>query len=143
MSSSSTLNRKRSRFLEEAEREFEAEYNRMEASGSFCLTTLTGLNFDVVELGELDNFSAYAFENFLQYLKRCVRKGTKCLEQKIPVVVPVFEIHSTAGSSFIDQYEQGVQAYLSNAWEDCVYLLERALEGYRTYYESVVNCRIE
>uniref|UniRef100_A0A182VQD1 Leprecan-like alpha-helical domain-containing protein n=1 Tax=Anopheles minimus TaxID=112268 RepID=A0A182VQD1_9DIPT len=47
------------------------------------------------------------------------------------------------GSSFIDQYEQGVQAYLSNEWEDCVYFLERALEGYRTYYESVANCRIE
>uniref|UniRef100_A0A182SWL9 Leprecan-like alpha-helical domain-containing protein n=1 Tax=Anopheles maculatus TaxID=74869 RepID=A0A182SWL9_9DIPT len=47
------------------------------------------------------------------------------------------------GSSFIDQYEQGVQAYLSNDWEDCVYFLERALEGYRTYYESVANCRME
>ncbi|XP_049277526.1 cartilage-associated protein-like [Anopheles funestus] len=47
------------------------------------------------------------------------------------------------GSSFIDQYEQGVQAYLSNEWEDCVYFLERALEGYRTYYESVANCRME
>uniref|UniRef100_A0A182PBE1 Leprecan-like alpha-helical domain-containing protein n=1 Tax=Anopheles epiroticus TaxID=199890 RepID=A0A182PBE1_9DIPT len=47
------------------------------------------------------------------------------------------------GSSFIDQYEQGVQAYLTNEWEDCVYFLERALEGYRTYYESVANCRIE
>ncbi|XP_050086921.1 cartilage-associated protein-like [Anopheles aquasalis] len=47
------------------------------------------------------------------------------------------------GSSFIDQYEQGVQAYLTNEWEDCVYWLERAIEGYRTYYESVANCRIE
>nr|XP_040228209.2 cartilage-associated protein-like [Anopheles coluzzii] len=47
------------------------------------------------------------------------------------------------GSSFIDQYEQGVQAYLTNEWEDCVYFLERALEGYRTYYESVANCRME
>ncbi|ETN59339.1 cartilage associated protein [Anopheles darlingi] len=47
------------------------------------------------------------------------------------------------GSSFIDQYEQGVQAYLTNEWEDCVYWLERAVEGYRTYYESVANCRIE
>ncbi|XP_053671715.1 cartilage-associated protein-like [Anopheles nili] len=47
------------------------------------------------------------------------------------------------GSSFLEQYEQGVQAYLSNEWEDCVYFLERALEGYRTYYESVANCRIE
>ncbi|XP_052902104.1 cartilage-associated protein-like [Anopheles moucheti] len=47
------------------------------------------------------------------------------------------------GSSFIDQYEQGVQAYLSNEWEDCVYFLERALEGYRTYHESVANCRME
>ncbi|XP_058059723.1 cartilage-associated protein-like [Anopheles bellator] len=47
------------------------------------------------------------------------------------------------GSSFIDQYEYGVQAYLTNEWEDCVYWLERALDGYRTYYESVANCRIE
>ncbi|KFB35449.1 AGAP003898-PA-like protein [Anopheles sinensis] len=47
------------------------------------------------------------------------------------------------GSSFIDQYEAGVQAYLGNEWEDCVYFLERALEGYRTYYESVANCRLE
>uniref|UniRef100_A0A182LWJ2 Uncharacterized protein n=1 Tax=Anopheles culicifacies TaxID=139723 RepID=A0A182LWJ2_9DIPT len=45
MTSRSTQFRKRRRILEEAEREFEAEYNQMEASGSFCPTRLTGLNF--------------------------------------------------------------------------------------------------
>ncbi|XP_058128660.1 uncharacterized protein LOC131292916 [Anopheles ziemanni] len=36
---------------------------------------------DVQVHGQLENFSAYDFENHLQFLKRCVRKGSKCLEQ--------------------------------------------------------------
>ncbi|XP_055601856.1 cartilage-associated protein-like isoform X2 [Uranotaenia lowii] len=46
-------------------------------------------------------------------------------------------------TSFIDLYEQGVQSYLGNEFEDCVYFLENAVEKYRAYYESTANCRIE
>lgn len=45
--------------------------------------------------------------------------------------------------SFIDLYERGVQSYLSNEFEDCVYFLEFALDKYRNYYEATANCRIE
>ncbi|XP_065077293.1 cartilage-associated protein-like [Ochlerotatus camptorhynchus] len=45
--------------------------------------------------------------------------------------------------SFIDLYERGVQSYLSNEFEDCVYFLEFALDKYKNYYEATANCRIE
>ncbi|XP_062559726.1 cartilage-associated protein-like [Armigeres subalbatus] len=45
--------------------------------------------------------------------------------------------------SFIDLYERGVQSYLSNEFDDCVYFLEFALDKYKNYYETTANCRIE
>lgn len=50
---------------------------------------------------------------------------------------------SDQATSFIDLYEKGVQSYLSNEFEDCVYFLEFALDKYRNYYETTANCRIE
>ncbi|XP_055640015.1 cartilage-associated protein-like isoform X5 [Toxorhynchites rutilus septentrionalis] len=50
--------------------------------------------------------------------------------------------HSSS-KSFIEFYDQGVQSYLSGEYDDCVYLLEMALDKYRNYYESISNCRIE
>lgn len=53
------------------------------------------------------------------------------------------EDQSSSTSSFIDFYDQGVQSYLSNEFEDCVYYLEQSLDRYRNYYEATANCRIE
>ncbi|XP_049541717.1 uncharacterized protein LOC125954985 [Anopheles darlingi] len=38
---------------------------------------------DVLNHGALDDFSAYCFENHLNFLKRCVRSGNRCLEQVV------------------------------------------------------------
>ena len=45
--------------------------------------------------------------------------------------------------SFISLYEQGVQFYLENNWNDCIYYIENSLNKYRNYYESVTACRTE
>ncbi|XP_019545687.3 cartilage-associated protein [Aedes albopictus] len=50
---------------------------------------------------------------------------------------------SDPANSFTDLYERGVQSYLSNEFDDCVYFLEFALDKYRHYYETTANCRIE
>ncbi|XP_035918229.1 uncharacterized protein LOC118516445 isoform X1 [Anopheles stephensi] len=38
---------------------------------------------DVDRFGPLDKISAYVFENHLQFIKRCIRSGNRCLEQVI------------------------------------------------------------
>lgn len=53
------------------------------------------------------------------------------------------EDQASSSSSFIDSYEKGVQSYLTNEFEDCVYYLEQAVDRYRNYYETTANCRIE
>ncbi|XP_035905628.1 uncharacterized protein LOC118509297 [Anopheles stephensi] len=59
--------------------DFPIHYGRTHMSSN--IHNLLHVHEDVEVHGELDNFSAYPFENFLQFLKRCVRKGSKCLEQ--------------------------------------------------------------
>ncbi|XP_049301241.1 uncharacterized protein LOC125774913 [Anopheles funestus] len=59
--------------------EFPTFYGRTHMTSN--IHNLLHVHDDVEALGELDNFSAYDFENFLQFLKRCVKKGSKCLEQ--------------------------------------------------------------
>lgn len=53
------------------------------------------------------------------------------------------KIKPSSSQSFIELYEQGVDNYLSNEYEDCVYFLENAIDGYRKYYETTAICRIE
>lgn len=45
--------------------------------------------------------------------------------------------------TFVDLYEEGVQAYLANDWEECADKLERSVNGYHDYYNVITSCRIE
>lgn len=44
--------------------------------------------------------------------------------------------------NFIQLYKTGVEAYLANDFHACVDLLEKALQNFRLYYETVTSCRI-
>uniref|UniRef100_A0AAG5DRN7 Uncharacterized protein n=1 Tax=Anopheles atroparvus TaxID=41427 RepID=A0AAG5DRN7_ANOAO len=59
--------------------DFPTYYGRTHMSSN--VHNLLHVHEDVEEHGQLENFSAYVFEIFLQFLKRCVKKGSKCLEQ--------------------------------------------------------------
>ncbi|XP_058821121.1 cartilage-associated protein-like isoform X3 [Topomyia yanbarensis] len=67
------------------------------------------------------------------------------LFQNLPIQAYNNDIDDTTQSSetFIDLYERGVQSYLSNEFENCIYFLENAVGKYKHYYETTANCRIE
>lgn len=45
--------------------------------------------------------------------------------------------------TFINLYQDGVRSYLANDWDSCIDNLEKALLGYRDYYQATASCRIE
>lgn len=45
--------------------------------------------------------------------------------------------------TFIDLYQDGVRSYLANDWDSCIDDLEKALSGYRDYYQATASCRTE
>lgn len=45
--------------------------------------------------------------------------------------------------TFLDWYEDGVSAYLSEDWSGCVDNLLLAINGYRDYYSATASCRIK
>lgn len=44
--------------------------------------------------------------------------------------------------TFREFYRQGIDAYLSNDWEGCIYFIEKALINYHEYFDIVARCRI-
>lgn len=68
---------------------FVAEYESIYGSYflSFNVHNLIYLCDDVLRFGPLPNFSAYPFENFLQYLKKLLRRGNQALQQIVKRVV--------------------------------------------------------
>lgn len=44
--------------------------------------------------------------------------------------------------TFLDNYGVGIDSYLSNDYDACVYHLEAAVRGYQEYYETVARCRV-
>lgn len=43
--------------------------------------------------------------------------------------------------SFLSRYDMGIDAYLQNDFDGCVYHIESAIRGYHEYYDTVVRCR--
>lgn len=43
--------------------------------------------------------------------------------------------------TFLDNYGVGIDAYLQNDYEGCVFHMETAIQGYHEYYDTVVRCR--
>lgn len=51
--------------------------------------------------------------------------------------------HSNSSESCVKLFEQGVEAYLENRFEECVTNFEKSIDKYRTYRKKLVNCRLK
>ncbi|XP_058122883.1 uncharacterized protein LOC131293861 [Anopheles ziemanni] len=67
------------KLLEKFVKEFGTIYGRYHLTSN--VHNLQHVYGEVLKFGQLENFSAYCFENHLQFIKRCIKSGTKCVEQ--------------------------------------------------------------
>ncbi|XP_049280036.1 uncharacterized protein LOC125762223 [Anopheles funestus] len=67
------------RFLNKFVLDFHVHYGRSNLVSN--VHNLIHIYDEVLVNGPLDSFSSYPFENHLQFLKKCIKSGTKCLEQ--------------------------------------------------------------
>ncbi|XP_040174318.1 uncharacterized protein LOC120906597 [Anopheles arabiensis] len=73
------LNPLAKRMLQQFVVDFPLYYGRTHMSSN--VHNLLHVFDDVEELGPLDDWSSYDYENFLQFIKRDVKTGSKCVEQ--------------------------------------------------------------
>lgn len=114
-------NRYAKRLLEEYFAEFLQLYGVHNAT--YNTHGLLHLADDALQWGALDEFSAFIFENYLQYIKKLIRNNNKPLEQLSNRIYEIRNSHCIKSvNKTIETYKLGKECYNGRLIDGCMYV---------------------